>query len=44
MSEPLSMTAFGRGEHTADNRTWTAEIRSVNHRNPGYQDPHFSQI
>jgi len=26
------MTSFGRGEHTADARTWTAEIRSVNHR------------
>ncbi|MBU0485972.1 MAG: YicC family protein [Proteobacteria bacterium] len=32
MKRPLSMTAFGRGEATADNRTWTAEIRSVNHR------------
>ncbi len=29
---PLSMTAFGRGEHTRDGRTWVVEIRSVNHR------------
>jgi uncharacterized protein (TIGR00255 family) len=26
------MTAFGRGEYTANDRTWTVEIRSVNHR------------
>jgi uncharacterized protein (TIGR00255 family) len=26
------MTSFGRGEHSAEARTWTAEIRSVNHR------------
>jgi len=32
MTTPLSMTSFGRGEHTANSRTWTAEIRSVNHR------------
>lgn len=29
---PRSMTAFGRGEATAGDRTWTVEIRSVNHR------------
>lgn len=32
MKYPLSMTAFGRGEATTGERTWTAEIRSVNHR------------
>lgn len=32
MIKPLSMTSFGRGEHTVNSRTWTAEIRSVNHR------------
>ena len=32
MIRPLSMTSFGRGEHTDGARTWTAEIRSVNHR------------
>ncbi len=32
MKRPLSMTAFGRGEQEADNRTWIAEIKSVNHR------------
>lgn len=32
MSKILSMTAFGRGEQTAGGRTWTVEIRSVNHR------------
>ena len=32
MKKPLSMTSFGRGEATDNGRTWTAEIRSVNHR------------
>ncbi len=32
MKRPLSMTAFGRGASTAGERTWIAEIRSVNHR------------
>jgi uncharacterized protein (TIGR00255 family) len=32
MIRPLSMTSFGRGEHTDGARTWTTEIRSVNHR------------
>ncbi|MDF1614519.1 YicC/YloC family endoribonuclease [Desulfurivibrio dismutans] len=32
MNFPRSMTAFGRGEATAGERTWTVEIRSVNHR------------
>ena len=32
MIRPLSMTSFGRGEYTANSRTWTAEVRSVNHR------------
>lgn len=32
MTRPLSMTAFGRGKNTTGNHTWTAEIRSVNHR------------
>ena len=32
MKYPMSMTAFGRGECTAGPRTWTAEVRSVNHR------------
>jgi uncharacterized protein (TIGR00255 family) len=26
------MTSFGRGEYTANSRTWIAEVRSVNHR------------
>ncbi|ADH84993.1 YicC/YloC family endoribonuclease [Desulfurivibrio alkaliphilus] len=29
---PRSMTAFGRGEASAGERTWTVEVRSVNHR------------
>ncbi len=29
---PRSMTGFGRGETTADDRTWIAEVRTVNHR------------
>lgn len=29
---PKSMTGFGRGEISADGRTWTAEVRTVNHR------------
>lgn len=32
MNRPLSMTAFGRGEHVSDKLTWTMEIRSVNHK------------
>ncbi|MCK5323049.1 MAG: YicC family protein [Desulfobulbaceae bacterium] len=32
MKYPLSMTSFGRGEYKADDRTWTIELRSVNHR------------
>lgn len=29
---PRSMTGFGRGEATEADRTWTVEIRTVNHR------------
>lgn len=29
---PRSMTGFGRGEASAEGRTWTAEVRTVNHR------------
>ena len=29
---PRSMTGFGRGEANEDGRSWTAEIRTVNHR------------
>lgn len=32
MSYPRSMTAFGRGEAVDQERTWTAEVRSLNHR------------
>jgi uncharacterized protein (TIGR00255 family) len=32
MKRPLSMTSFGRGEHSSEERTWIAEIKSVNHR------------
>lgn len=32
MTRPLSMTSFGRGEYQTGKRTWTAEVRSVNHR------------
>ncbi len=32
MNKILSMTAFGRGEQVGNGRTWTVEIRSVNHR------------
>jgi len=32
MKFPISMTAFGRGEHASDNIGWTVEIKSVNHR------------
>ncbi|MEA2083874.1 MAG: YicC/YloC family endoribonuclease [Thermodesulfobacteriota bacterium] len=32
MKYPLSMTSFGRGECRTGDRTWTVEIRSVNHR------------
>ncbi len=30
--ERCSMTGFGRGEAETDGRTWTSEVRSVNHR------------
>ncbi|HFQ90002.1 MAG TPA: YicC family protein [Desulfobulbus sp.] len=29
---PRSMTGFGRGEAREEGRTWTAEVRTVNHR------------
>ncbi len=29
---PRSMTGFGRGEASVDGRTWTVEIKTVNHR------------
>ena len=32
MNYPRSMTAFGRGEAADRDRTWTVEIRSLNHR------------
>jgi uncharacterized protein (TIGR00255 family) len=32
MKFPISMTAFGRGEHVLHNIGWTVEIKSVNHR------------
>lgn len=32
MNYPCSMTAFGRGEANGAGRTWTVELRSVNHR------------
>jgi len=32
MNNLLSMTAFGRGEQNFGGRTWTVELRSVNHR------------
>lgn len=32
MTYPRSMTAFGRGEAAQDDRSWTVEIRSLNHR------------
>jgi uncharacterized protein (TIGR00255 family) len=32
MNYPCSMTAFGRGEASANGRVWTVELRSVNHR------------
>ncbi len=32
MKYPLSMTSFGRGECRTGDKTWTVEIRSVNHR------------
>ncbi len=32
MKYPVSMTAFGRGEHLTQTSGWTVEIRSVNHR------------
>ena len=32
MSYPRSMTGFGRGDHEEAGRSWTVEIKSVNHR------------
>ncbi len=32
MKRPLSMTGYGRGEAIGETRSWTAEVRSVNHR------------
>ncbi|OGR00679.1 MAG: YicC family protein [Deltaproteobacteria bacterium RIFOXYD12_FULL_55_16] len=32
MIRPLSMTGYGRGEFRAGTRSWTVEIRSVNHK------------
>ncbi len=32
MNRPLSMTAFGRGEASGGGKSWTVELRSVNHR------------
>ncbi|MGV1098466.1 YicC/YloC family endoribonuclease [Thiovibrio sp. JS02] len=32
MKRPLSMTAYGRGDSTRGTRSWTVEIRSVNHK------------
>ena len=32
MGKLLSMTGFGRGETSGDGRSWTVELRSVNHR------------
>jgi len=32
MTRPRSMTGFGRGESQGAGRTWTVEIRTVNHR------------
>ena len=32
MGKPLSMTGFGRGEASGNDRTWTVELRAVNHR------------
>ena len=32
MNYPCSMTAFGRGEANREGRSWTVELRSVNHR------------
>lgn len=29
---PRSMTGFGRGEASVEGKTWTAEVRTVNHR------------
>jgi len=32
MEKPLSMTGFGRGEANGNGRSWTVELRAVNHR------------
>jgi len=32
MTRPLSMTSFGRGAYSGSARTWTVEVKSVNHR------------
>ena len=32
MQRPLSMTSFGRGEFSRESRSWTVEVKSVNHR------------
>jgi uncharacterized protein (TIGR00255 family) len=32
MGKPLSMTGFGRGEASGSGRSWTVELRAVNHR------------
>jgi uncharacterized protein (TIGR00255 family) len=32
MEKPLSMTGFGRGEASGSGRSWTVELRAVNHR------------
>jgi uncharacterized protein (TIGR00255 family) len=32
MGKPLSMTGFGRGESSGNDRSWTVELRAVNHR------------
>jgi len=32
MGKPLSMTGFGRGETSGNERSWTVELRAVNHR------------
>jgi len=32
MTRPLSMTAFGRGDHDDGQRLWTVEVKTVNHR------------
>jgi uncharacterized protein (TIGR00255 family) len=32
MGKPISMTGFGRGEASGNGRSWTVELRAVNHR------------